>query len=193
MKKITLIIAFFVIIPLHSQTTFDLDWAMGKNDQGTNITINMGDTVRWTVTDNLSHSVTSVPDSSLENFDSGTLSGTGSRYAYTFTNAGSNSYECSFHPASMFGTVTVINGLTVEDKFVKNLNFYPNPVKDVLTISSLFKIDSYQIYNVLGSLVLEGKGTGNITQVDMGRMTSGLYFVKISGGSLQSTVKIAKK
>ena len=76
---------------------------------------------------------------------------------------------------------------------MKNLNFYPNPVRNELIISSIFKVDSYQIYNVLGTLVSEGKGSGILTQVDMSRLNSGLYFVKVTSNNLQTTLKIAKK
>lgn len=193
MKKTTFLIAFFVVASLSSQTTFDLDWAMGINGPAASVTIETGDTVRWTLTDNTSHTVTSIPGSSVQTFDSGTLSGLGTQYSFTFSIVGANDYKCNFHPGSMFGKITVESGLSIEDKFVKNLNFYPNPVKNDLTISSLFKIDSYQIYNVLGSLVLEGKGAGNITQVDMSPMNSGLYFVKVISKNLQTTLKIAKK
>lgn len=93
----------------------------------------------------------------------------------------------------MRGKVTVVGKLSVEDKFVKNLNFYPNPVRNELIISSIFKVDSYQIYNVLGTLVSEGKGSGILTQVDMSRLNSGLYFVKVTSNNLQTTLKIAKK
>lgn len=193
MKKITTIIAFFVITSIYSQNTYDLDWAIGINGPAASVTIETGDAVRWTLTDNVSHTITSIPGSSVQTFDSGTLSGMGTQYSFTFSVVGANEYKCNFHPGSMFGTITVEQTMSISDKFVKNLNFYPNPVKNELTISSLFKVDSYQIYNVLGSLVLEGKGTGNITQVDMSRMNSGLYFVKVTSNNLQTTLKIAKK
>ncbi|PHR12366.1 MAG: hypothetical protein COA40_08900 [Aequorivita sp.] len=193
MNKITSLIAFFVINCLYSQATFDLDWAIGINGPAASVTIETGDTVRWTLTDNVSHTVSSVPGSSVQTFDSGTLSGMGTQYSFTFSVVGANEYRCNFHPGSMFGTISVEPTMSISDKFVKNLNFYPNPVKNELTISSLFKVDSYQIYNVLGSLVIEGKGSGNITQVDMSRMNSGLYFVKVTSNNLQTTLKIAKK
>ncbi|CAM3494469.1 Amicyanin [Aequorivita lipolytica] len=193
MKKITLIIAFFSITSIFSQTTFDLNWAIGTSGTAASVTIETGDTVRWTLTDGFSHTVTSIAGSSVETFDSGTFSGIGSQYSFTFSVEGANDYKCNFHPGSMFGKITVESGLSVEDKFVKNLNFYPNPVKNDLTISSLYKVDSYQIYNVLGSLVAEGKGNGNITLVDMSRMNSGLYFVKVTSKNMQTTLKIAKK
>ncbi|AFL82447.1 plastocyanin [Aequorivita sublithincola DSM 14238] len=192
MKKITLLIAFFAITTISAQTTFDLDWKIGINGSDASITIEVGDAVRWTLRDNIAHTISSIAGSSVETFDSGTISGEGTEYLYVFTVEGSNDYKCNFHP-NMNGTITVENTMSVTDKFVKNLKLYPNPVKNDLTIFSLFKVDSYQIYNVLGTLVSEGRGAGNITQVDMSKMNSGLYFVKVSSNNLQTTLKIAKK
>ncbi|MGO3182097.1 MAG: T9SS type A sorting domain-containing protein [Aequorivita sp.] len=120
------------------------------------------------------------------------MEGKNNEFSYTFNSQGSTEYQNDSNPL-MQGTVTVVAKLSSEDKFVKNLNFYPNPVKSDLLISSLFKIDSYQIYNVLGTLVSEGKGGGSYTQVDMSRFNSGLYFVKVTSKNMQATLKIAKK
>ena len=93
----------------------------------------------------------------------------------------------------MRGKIKVVKRLSIEEKFVKNLSFYPNPVKNSLTISSVFKIESYQIHNILGSIVLEGKGGGSIIKINMDRLNSGLYFVSVfTENSLESTLKIAK-
>ena len=113
-------------------------------------------------------------------------------FSHTFTNLGVTDYQNNNNP-DMKGRVTVANKLSAEDKFVKNISFYPNPVKNSLTISSLFKIDHYQVYNVLGALVAEGKGAGSLTRVNMDMLNSGLYFVKIfSANNMQSTLKISK-
>ncbi len=193
MKKIILLVVFCSVSSLYSQTTFNLDWAIGINGTAASVTINTGDTVLWTLTDANSHTVTSIPGNSVETFDSGTLSGAGTQYSYTFTQVGINDYQCNFHPGTMFGKITVENGLSVDDKFIKNLSYYPNPVVNDLTVTSLFQIDTYQVYNVLGSLVKQGKGTGAITQIDMSSLNSGLYFMKVTSNNLQTTLKIAKK
>ncbi len=193
MKKVTLLLALFVVFSLRSQSTFDLDWAVGVNGSAASLTIDIGDTVRWTLTDNASHTVTSIPGSSVQTFDSGTLNGVGTQYSVTFTVMGANEYKCNFHPASMFGTITVEQGMSVEDKFVKNLKFFPNPVRNDLTVSSLYPVDAYEVYNVLGTAVLKGAGEGNVLKINMERLPSGLYFVKVHSGNIQTTLKIAKK
>ncbi len=65
------------------------------------ITINVGDTVRWTQRDTVAHTATS--DTGV--WDSGYLS-RNQEYSFTFTSAGTYPYYCIPHP-HMTGTVTV--------------------------------------------------------------------------------------
>lgn len=190
MKKITLFLFFITINILSAQNVFEIAWEQGIETSVASPTIELGDTVVWTWTDASQKSVTSLNGS--ESFDSGLLKGINNDFSYTFSNLGSTEYQ-NYSNLLMRGKVTVVAKLSSEDKFVKNLNFYPNPVKNDLTISSLFKVDSYQIFNVLGTLVAQGIGGGNYTQVDMSRLNSGLYFVKVTSKNMQATLKIAKK
>jgi len=67
------------------------------------VTINVGDTVTWTMKDmGTQHTVTANDGS----FSSSNLS-TGNTFAHTFGQAGTFSYHCNIHP-SMTGTVTVV-------------------------------------------------------------------------------------
>ena len=72
MKKITLLIMALVVSIASAQTTFDLDWAIGINGAAASVTIEPGDTVRWTWTDSAPHTVTNLTGSQ-EMFDSGIL------------------------------------------------------------------------------------------------------------------------
>ena len=191
MKKILLIFGFIISNVLSAQNVYEIRWEFGINTALASPTIEVGDTVKWIWTDSSQKSVTSLPRG-RETFDSGILEGLNKSFTYTFLKTGVTEYENEANP-NMNGKVTVANKLSTEDKFLKNLNFYPNPVKNYLTISSHFKINSYQIYNVLGSLVAEGNSFGKTTTIDMTELNSGLYFVKVVSNNMQSTLKIAKK
>jgi plastocyanin len=65
------------------------------------ITVDVGDTVRWTNQDSAPHDVTG------DGLDSGRMQ-EGDTYIHTFTSAGSVSYICTIHP-SMKGTVRVLD------------------------------------------------------------------------------------
>ena len=191
MKKITLLMMALVVSITSAQTTFDLDWAVGINGSAASVTIEPGDTVRWTWTDALPHSVTNE-SGSQENFDSGILTGMGTQYSFTFTQVGINDYKCDVH-SNMTGTITVEQLVGIDEKFRRNIAFYPNPVADQLTVTSLYKLDTYEIYNVLGMKVSTGQATGNVTDINMSELQSGLYFVRAISGELQSTFKVSKR
>jgi plastocyanin len=192
MKKIKLLFLMALTATMASaQTTFDLDWFVGVTNQNASITVEPGDTVRWTWTDAVPHSVTS-DSGSQEDFDSGIETGNGFQFSYTFTQVGVNDYKCDVH-SNMTGTITVDNTASIEDKFRMNISFYPNPVSNKLTVASLYKLDSYKIYDVLGKLVAQGVANGNISEIDMSNLKSGLYFINATSGNLQSTFKVTKQ
>ena len=193
MKNVTLLLAtLFTTGMMLAQTTYNLDWAVGINGEDASVTIEVGDTVEWTWTDNLPHTVTSL-GGATESFDSGTLTGEGTTYSFTFTQEGVNPYDCVIHPATMFGTITVEEALSIEDKFAINLNYYPNPVMDKLRVTSLFQLDDYEVYDILGKQVHSAQLQANVVDIDFSQLKSGMYFVKVQSGELQKTMKIMKR
>lgn len=192
MNKIKLFFAVALMASMASaQTTFELDWFVGVTSPNASITIEPGDTVRWTWTDGVPHSVTSE-SGSQEDFDSGIETGNGFQYSYTFTQVGVNDYKCDVH-SNMTGIITVDNIASIEDKFRMNISFYPNPVANKLTVASLYKLNSYKIHNILGKLVAQGAANGNITEIDMSSLESGLYFINAISGNMESTFKVIKR
>jgi len=192
MKNITLLIVVFISSFVSAQTTYDLDWAIGINGEAASLTIETGDTVRWTWTDEMQHDVISLL-SSQESFDSGIMTGSGTQFEYTFTEVGINSYQCSVHPGNMFGTITVEPNLSTEDKFIKNLTFYPNPATNKITISSLYKIDTIEIYNAMGSLVLKKQTDNNLIETTVSQLQSGVYLLVVKSNDLKKVFKLIKK
>ncbi len=88
--------------------TVDLDWCLsGCGGPNTDATISVGDTVRWTWTDSLPHTVDSVTGPAT--LSSGLRTGAGSQFSHTFIQAGTTTYECGVHGInSMGGTITVV-------------------------------------------------------------------------------------
>jgi plastocyanin len=192
MKNVTLFLtAALVATVMNAQTTYNLDWAVGINGPDASLTIETGDTVEWTWTDALPHSVTSLAGSA-ESFDSGIITGLGTVYSYTFTVEGVNDYDCVVH-SNMFGTITVEQALSIDDKFAVNVNYFPNPVTHSLTVTSLISLDSYQVYDILGKQVQTGTLNAHVVDVDMSQLKTGVYFVKVQSGELEKTMKVVKK
>ena len=191
MKKITLLLFVLSFSLVTAQTTFDVNWQVGISVPDASFTIEQGDTMRWTWTDALPHSVTSDVGSQ-ESFDSGILTGAGTEFSFTFSEVGTNPYACEVHP-NMVGTITVEAPLSIEDKFAENVRFYPNPVENILTITSLYPLDVYMIYDISGRNVVQGNGTGNFTQLEVSNLTTGMYFVKVKSGDLETMLQIIKQ
>jgi plastocyanin len=92
---------------------------VGTSFEPATITINQGDTVTWTVTEEIGepHSVTSgTPEDSGKIFDSGTagsnstsnLRENGETFDHQFNEAGEFPYYCVIHPTTMTGKVIVV-------------------------------------------------------------------------------------
>jgi len=69
---------------------------------------------------------------------------------------------------------------------------YPNPVNETLQINSTTPVTDYSIISAQGSIVQEGKLSGNT--IDVSRLSVGLYFVTLRLENGKETMqKIIKK
>jgi len=88
----------------------------------------------------------------------------------------------------VFGFPIIAN----DDFSAANFSVYPNPVEDVLKIRSNSSIDSIQIYDVLGKLVLSTYPNTIAPTIDMSALNVGTYFVNVTIGNASKTIKIIK-
>jgi plastocyanin len=196
MKRFLQILALALVInisaSLNAQTTYNLDWGLNINGAAASLTIEPGDTVEWTWVDNLQHNVAST-SSAQESFNSGLIQGQGSTWSYTFTEVGVNEYVCTPHSSSMFGTITVEEALSIDDKFARNLLFTLSQSTNRLRIQSLMQIDKLVIYNLLGVPQIRVNVRDQYAEVDMSSLVSGVYLVKATSQKAQTTFKVVKR
>src|SRR5690606_1906832 len=85
------------------------------------------------------------------------------------------------------------NELGVNDLNSFDFTYYPNPVKDILNISSKKEIENVSVFNLAGQKVLNNAKVSN-NQVDVNSLTPGTYVFKVTlkGGQIE-TFKILKK
>lgn len=85
------------------------------------------------------------------------------------------------------------NGVVVVDNFVLNdaVQMFPNPVQHYLTIRSNLPITAVQVYSLLGELMTEVHS--NFNRIDLRRLNSGIYMVKIHSEQYSVTKKLIKK
>ncbi|WP_114490974.1 T9SS type A sorting domain-containing protein [Candidatus Ulvibacter alkanivorans] len=149
-------------------------------------TTNFPTTVRVFTDCTLSEQIT-YNDSSCENQEilSFESDGTSTYYimveGYNSTFTGTFELELTCEP--ILGTNETMINTTV---------FYPNPVKDIMQISSQANIDEIRIYNVNGQEVISRAVIGNHSEIDLSKLASGIYFVKASAQGSFETFKIVK-
>jgi len=87
-------------------------------------------------------------------------------------------------------TLNVKEALATGETSFDKVQLYPNPVKDVLTVSTSKKVNSISVYNVAGQLV---KTSQNENTVNMSNLSAGVYVVKTDVEGKSETSKVIKK
>jgi opacity protein-like surface antigen len=96
--------------------------------------------------------------------------------------------------------ISVVTGIEEAKGINLSVSAYPNPTTDKLTLSidastELSKQSmSYQLFDMNGKLLQNGKITGNQTSIVMGNLVPATYFVKVIQGNKElKTFKIIKQ
>ncbi|MBU2940788.1 T9SS type A sorting domain-containing protein [Lacinutrix sp. C3R15] len=79
--------------------------------------------------------------------------------------------------------------LSTIDFNLGEVNLYPNPANNSITISGLQNKENYTIYNTLGQEVKKGIALNN-SKIDVQNLNNGLYFIKFGN---RVTLKFTKK
>ncbi|HEX8018013.1 MAG TPA: T9SS type A sorting domain-containing protein, partial [Flavobacterium sp.] len=74
-----------------------------------------------------------------------------------------------------------------------NFNYYPNPVNNSLTISNNTLMETAEITSILGQKIKSVKVDDLHAQIDLSDLSNGIYFVKVSSGNQEKTIKIIKE
>jgi hypothetical protein len=70
------------------------------------------------------------------------------------------------------------------------IDFYPNPVKDMMVLSSAILLENIAIYDITGQRVQEFAAT---SQINLSGLASGMYFLKVESGDKTAIVKVIKQ
>ncbi len=88
--------------------------------------------------------------------------------------------------------VLFVDALGVDAFSADSFRVYPNPVKDILNISTKTAVDNVTVYDVLGKIVLTTQPDVVSPKIDMSGLASGAYLVQVTIGNSSKTVKILK-
>lgn len=84
--------------------------------------------------------------------------------------------------------------LGVNDVTIETFKAYPNPVTDIVTIEGNAPIDSVEIVNQLGQNVLDVDVNSTFNnQINLSKLNTGIYFVKVKSASKIQTLQILKQ
>jgi len=95
-------------------------------------------------------------------------------------NAAAVSAPSTFNLATLSTSEVELTGVSV----------FPNPVKDIATISGVTDLEAVEVTNINGQRVLNN--TSNLETIDMSGLPTGIYFAKIKATSGVKTVKLIK-
>lgn len=95
-------------------------------------------------------------------------------------------------PSAPFA-VTVSITLRNDDFDVSNLNYYPNPVLDILNISYSNVINKIEVINLIGQVVKIATPNVLSTELDMSILPTATYLVKVTSEGKTALIKVVKK
>ena len=108
--------------------------------------------------------------------------------------------ETTYYAAEQSGACTS-EALAVTTKKVlgtssfnkNNFTLYPNPVKNVVNLTSVQNITSVAVYNVVGQKVVYVLPNATVAQINMQALTAGYYVVTVTAGSQSQSYKVIKQ
>jgi len=81
-----------------------------------------------------------------------------------------------------------IGGVTANREAFE-LNIYPNPVINQITISHGEKVKEISLMDANGKIILEQKASGKETLLEMTRLPAGMYFIRLDDGKMKRIIK----
>ncbi len=85
-------------------------------------------------------------------------------------------------------TINIVGTTSVSDVEQAKINIYPNPASNTLTIdnSSSLKLNSYEIYSVIGQRVMESTFTNSI---NISNLNTGMYYLVLRNEQNEKIIK----
>ena len=86
-------------------------------------------------------------------------------------------------------------GLAIDDQLVevKNLTFYPNPVKDILYVKHESVITNIEVLNITGQNVMSTKLNAKDGSINVSNLPAGVYIITAEVDGTKKSFKIIKK
>jgi hypothetical protein len=90
-------------------------------------------------------------------------------------------------------STTVGSNLSIDTLVFNDFKYYPNPVKNTLSISNNYIINKIEISSLLGQVLIHKKINELQTDINFSDLPNGIYFVKVVSENSEKTFKIVKE
>jgi hypothetical protein len=68
----------------------------------------------------------------------------------------------------------------VAENQIETISIYPNPAIDILHVNfTTVGIRSYEIYNAIGQLVIQGQLTNSLNNIDVSELSTEIFLLKV--------------
>ncbi|MDN3493094.1 T9SS type A sorting domain-containing protein [Winogradskyella bathintestinalis] len=107
-----------------------------------------------------------------------------------------NTYLISVHddnPGNFDFFIYPDPALSVDSNSFESFKYYPNPVKNTLTVEARSSISQISIHNIMGQKVVETIPNNLTTSVDMNDLETGVYFVTVKINNALKTFRVIKE
>ncbi len=129
------------------------------------------------------------------------IDGKGESFDYSFSNNEGSYYSSNFVVAPSLKTDYTPNNTINYIKFVtlvsvdkkqkaSDVQIFPNPAKNFITIKTDYDNFNIKIYNNLGNCLLSTKSYNNLSNIDLSNIKDGIYYVEISNSSHRNYNKL---
>jgi hypothetical protein len=112
----------------------------------------------------------------------------------SFANEANIYFDYNFPILTNKATSTFKTLGTSDFEFSNYFSVYPNPVNDILNIGlkNSIEVQSMAVYDILGQLVIAVPNAQTISKIDVSKLTTGNYFIKMNTDKGTSSVKFIK-
>ncbi|WP_162182445.1 T9SS type A sorting domain-containing protein [Lacinutrix jangbogonensis] len=121
-----------------------------------------------------------------------TYQSTGDTISFQITSDGTVNCQDSANINPLDITVSCTTLSTVDFNNSPLFTYYPNPVKNTLTLNAQQAITNVAVFNMLGQEVIRTAPNAVSNNVDMSNLQSGAYFVQVTVGTAVETVRVIK-
>ncbi|MGO3707742.1 fibronectin type III domain-containing protein [Mesonia hippocampi] len=96
--------------------------------------------------------------------------------------------------SELLGITVHVDGLGTDDPTFAGVTYYPNPMKDRLTITNNNGvIDTYELYSLLGQRIEVKQVNADNYTINVSHLASGTYFIKVNIATKSTVFKLIKE